>query len=149
MTVPAAQAHPQFWMNRNTVAISAAVLAAILTAIGQFKGSTFGDEWPAWLIELAAIAITTVLVFWLVVPRALGSANASVIARTALVLGVIGFLSLIVFWLGLPTVLAAGAAYLAANVDRAARAVHRGMAMATLALAGVTVVLAVVIAFIG
>jgi hypothetical protein len=149
MTMPAAQAHPQFWMNRNTVAIGAGVLAAILTAIGQFKGSTFSDEWPAWLIELAAIAIATIVVFWLVVPRTLRGANARMIARTALILGVVGVLSLVVFWLGLPTVLAAGAAYLAANVDRTAMGANRGIAMGTLALAGVTVVLAIVIAFVG
>ena len=148
MTTPAAQTHPRFWMNRSAMAIAAAAAAAALTAIGQFKGSTVGDEWGAWLIELAAIVIATGLVFWLVVPRSLDSSN-KVIARNALVLGVIGFLSLVVFWLGLPTVLAAGAAYLAANVDRASTGRQRGFTIAALVLAGVTVVLAVAIAFVG
>jgi hypothetical protein len=147
MTTPAAPAHPRLWMNRNAVAVTAAVVAAALTAIGQFKDSTVGAEWGAWLIELAAIVLAAGVVFWLVVPRSLAGSTA-VIARTALILGVLGFLSLVVFWLGLPTVLAAGAAYLAANTDRPSGRQH-GFTVAALMLAGVTVVLAIIIAFVG
>jgi hypothetical protein len=136
-------------MNRIAVAGAAAALAAVLTAIGQFKGSTFTADWPAWLLELAAIAIATGLVFWLAVPLTLRAGDPRATTRTAVILSVVGFLTLVVFWLGLPTVIAAGAAYLAANVLAGVAGLARVLAIAALAVAGLTVTLAVVLAFIG
>jgi hypothetical protein len=71
------------------------------------------------------------------------------VSRDALILGVVGFLSLVVFWLGLPTVLAAGSAFLAADAHQHATGRQRRLTIASLALAAVTVLLAVLFAILG
>ncbi len=148
MTVPAAHMHPQLWMNRYAVAGGGFVLAAILTAIGTFRDST-SNAWSDYLVVLAIALVATIVVFWLIVPQVMKGAKAGTIGMTALILGVVGFLSLSVFWIGLPAVLAAGAAYLATNVDRHTSGMPRTMAVGAIVLAAVTVVLAIVLAIVG
>jgi hypothetical protein len=149
MTTPAAHAHPQFVLSGPVVGTAAAVVASLLTAIGQFKGSTFGDEVGAWMVVVAAIVVATVVVFAVVVPRTLRHSDAGTVSRNALIIAVVGFLSLVVFWLGLPTVLAAGSAFLAADAHQHATGRQRRLTIASLSLAAVTVLLAVLLAFLG
>jgi hypothetical protein len=82
------------------------------------------------------------IVFWVVVPRV------NRLGRGALILAILGAIAIIVFWLGIPVVLAGGAALLALEARRASADDAR-LATPALALAGLTVVAAVVFAFVG
>lgn len=120
--------------------------ALVLTAIGTFwdlsGNDTAGrDSFVSHYLPVVAIVIVaTALVFGLVVRTA--SASSSMATR-ALVLGVLGLLTVLVFWTGLPAVLAFGAVALALG------SASEGRSKVALALAAVTLGLAVVAAIVG
>jgi hypothetical protein len=89
------------------VALGAIATAALLAAWG-----TFGEETHAtreYLVVLAVIGVSTLVVFGWAVPRALHS---PAVGWTAIVLGALGLVTVAAFWSGLPPVLASGAALL-------------------------------------
>ena len=122
-------------------------VAIMLTAIGTFvdfvgadsRDDSFSDFWPlAVFIVLAAL-----LVFGLVV-RSASPGNAGM---RALVLGVLAVLSILVFWSGLPAVLAFAAFTCSLVAGRGGAS--SWMPKAGLALAGLALVAATVLAFTG
>jgi len=125
--------------RRLPIALASFGLSAALTAIGTFRGDD-DHAWRQWLIILAIAVVATAIVFWVVVPRIEN------LDRGALVLAIVGALTIIVFWVGIPVVLAGGATLLALEArDRAAT----GLSTAALAIAGLTVIAAVALAFLG
>ena len=118
-------------------------LSAVLTAIGTFSGGN-DHGWREYLITLGIVVVAAAIVFGLVV-RTAAAGNA---ARRALVLGILAALSFVVFWAGIPSVLAAGAVA-CALIDRDRTGHFDGSDKAALGLSAVTVVAAVVLAFIG
>jgi hypothetical protein len=126
---------------RAPLALASFALSAALTAIGTFSGDD-DNQWRQWLIVLGIAALTTLIVFWVVVPRV------NRLGRGALILAILGAIAIIVFWLGIPVVLAGGAALLALEARRAS-ADDAQLATPALALAGLTVIAAVVFAFVG
>jgi hypothetical protein len=125
--------------RRTTFAFGSLALSAILTAVGTFRGEN-ENEWRSWLIVLAIAAVATAIVFWVVIPR-IGNLD-----RGSLILAILGALTIVVFWAGLPVVLAGGATLLALEArDRAAS----NLSTAALAIAGLTVIAAVLLAFFG
>jgi hypothetical protein len=125
--------------RRLPIALGSFALSAVLTAIGTFRGD---DEhaWREWLIVLAIAAVVTAVVFWAVVPR-IGNLD-----RGALILAIIGAVTIIVFWAGVPVVIAGGAVLLALEGRAHART---GLSTAALGIAALTVIAAVVLAFVG
>jgi hypothetical protein len=90
-------------MTRTGTAPVAAVstaFAALLAAWGTF-GET-EDHWGAYLAVLAIIAVGSLVVFAVVVPRVERAGAVGV------VLSALAILTIAVFWSGLPVVLAAG-----------------------------------------
>jgi hypothetical protein len=126
---------------RAPFALASFALSAALTAIGTFSGDD-DNQWRQWLIVLGIAALATLIVFWVVVPRV------NRLGRGALILAILGAIAIIVFWLGIPVVLAGGAALLALEARRAS-ADDAQLATPALALAGLTVIAAVVFAFVG
>jgi hypothetical protein len=126
---------------RAPLALASFALSAALTAIGTFGGDD-DNQWRQWLIVLGIAALATLIVFWVVVPRV------NRLGRGALILAILGAIAIIVFWLGIPVVLAGGAALLALEARRAPADDAR-LATPALALAGLTVIAAVVFAFVG
>jgi len=125
--------------RRLPIALASFALSAALTAIGTFRGDN-DHAWRQWLIVLAIAAVATAIVFWVVIPRIEN------LDRGALILAIVGALTIIVFWVGIPVVLAGGATLLALEArDRAAT----GLSTAALAIAGLTVIAAVALAFLG
>jgi hypothetical protein len=125
--------------RRLPIALASFALSAALTAIGTFRGDN-DHAWRQWLIVLAIAAVATAIVFWVVIPRIEN------LDRGALILAIVGALTIIVFWAGVPVVLAGGATLLALEArDRAAT----GLSTAALAIAGLTVIAAVALAFLG
>jgi uncharacterized membrane protein len=125
-------------------------LAALATAIGTFFDVTGNDPGNndnsaiEYLITLGIIVVAAALVFGLVVRTAsVRSAGAR-----SLVLGILGVLSIVVFWAGLPCVLAAGAAS-CGLAARSANGQISGVGKAGIALAAVTGVAAMLLAFTG
>ncbi len=117
-------------------------LALVLTAVGTF-GDLVGDistehGWGEYAAVAGIIAVATALVFGLVV-RTATPANAG--AR-AIVLGVLSLLTVLFFWTGLPAVLGFGA--IACAVLSRSR-----LAKAAMALAGIAIAAAGVLAIIG
>jgi hypothetical protein len=126
---------------RAPLALASFALSAALTAIGTFSGDD-DNQWRQWLIVLGIAALATLIVFWVVVPRV------NRLGRGALILAILGAIAIIVFWLGIPVVLAGGAALLALEARRTSADDAR-LATPALALAGLTVIAAVVFAFVG
>jgi hypothetical protein len=125
--------------RRFPLAFGSFALSAVLTAVGTFRGDN-ENESGSWLIVLAIAAVATAIVFWVVIPR-IGNLD-----RGALILALVGALTIIVFWAGLPVVFAGGATLLALEArNRAAT----GLSTAALAIAALTVIAAVVLAFFG
>jgi hypothetical protein len=112
----------------------------VLTAIGTFSGNDT-HQWRQWLIVLGISAAATLIVFWVIVPRI------HRLGRGALILAVVGAISIIVFWLGIPVVIAGGAALLGLEARRTEPNEAR-LATPAIALAALTVVAAVVFAFV-
>jgi len=125
--------------TRNRFALCSILIAGILTAIGTF--SEGDEEFWTWLVVVAIFLVGAGIVFWLVVPRV------ERFGRGALILAIVGVISLVVFWTGLPPVLAGGAALLALIARE--RGTETGMATGALVLAGLTVIAAAVVAFVG
>jgi hypothetical protein len=95
--------NPQPLPPRLTAATAAVAVAAAaaLGAWGSFgDGGDFGDYWPVLLV----IGVIAVIVFGLVVPRAVRGAWPA--ARTGLILSVLGLLTVAVFWSGAPPIFA-------------------------------------------
>jgi hypothetical protein len=125
--------------RRLSFALGSFALSAVLTAVGTFRGDN-ENEGRTWLIVLAIAAVATAIVFWVVIPR-IGNLN-----RGALILAIVGAVTIVVFWAGLPVVVAGGATLLALEArERAAT----GQSTAALAIAALTVIAAVVLAFFG
>jgi hypothetical protein len=125
--------------RRLPIVLGSFALSAVLTAIGSFRGDN-ENEWRSWLIVLAIAAVVTVIVFWVVIPR-IGNLD-----RGALILAIVGAVTIIVFWAGVPVPIAGGATLLALEArERAAT----GLSTAALAIAGLTVIAAVVLALFG
>ena len=125
--------------RRVPIALASFALSAALTAIGSFRGSGT-DEFRSWLIVLAIAAAVTAIVFWAIVPR-IGNLD-----RGSLILAIIGAVTIAVFWAGVPVPIAGGAALLALEARKRAAT---GLSTAALALAGLTAIAAVVLAFAG
>jgi hypothetical protein len=125
---------------RVPFAVGAFALSAVLTAIGTFSGNDT-HQWRQWLIVLGISAAATLIVFWVIVPRI------HHLGRGALILAVVGAISIIVFWLGIPVVIAGGAALLGLEARRTEPNEAR-LATPAIALAALTVVAAVVFAFV-
>ena len=89
------------------------LLSAILTAILIARDTNNGPAWRVGLILAAIVVALTVLIFGLVVRRALRRESARASAWTALVLGVGAVASLVVFWLAVPPVFGVAALMLA------------------------------------
>lgn len=117
--------------------------SAVLTAIGSFRGDTDHTvgEW-AFTVGLAVVAAA--IVFGLVV-RTAPKGNAG---RRALILGVVSLLSVAVFWAGITTVIGA-AALACALIERDTRGDTGGMSKAGIALAALSTVAVVWLAFTG
>ena len=126
---------------RAPIALAAFALSAVLTAIGTLSGDD-DHALRAWLIVLGISAVATLIVFWVIVPRIHN------LGRGALILAILGAIAIVVFWLGIPVVLAGGSALLATEARRRDPAGAR-LATPALALAALTVVAAVVLAFVG
>jgi hypothetical protein len=116
------------------------VVSAVLTAIGSFSGDD-DHQWRQWLIVLAISAIATVVVFGIIVPRIEN------LPRGAMILAIIGAVTIVVFWLGLPVVFAGAAVLLVYEARR--RAVTSIALSVAAALAALTTIAAVVLAFVG
>jgi hypothetical protein len=117
-------------------------LALVLTAIGTF-GDLVGESstehgWGEYAAVVGIVAVATALVFGLVV-RTATPADAG---TRAIVLGVLAVLSVLVFWTGLPAVLAFGAIACAVTS-------RSGLAKVAMALAGIAIVGAGVLAVVG
>jgi hypothetical protein len=125
--------------RRLPIALASFALSAALTAIGSFRGSG-SHEGRSWLIVLVIAAAVTAIVFWVIVPR-IGNLD-----RGSLILAILGAVTIVVFWAGVPVPIAGGAALLA--LEARARAAT-GSSTAALAIAGLTVIAAVVLAFAG
>jgi hypothetical protein len=125
--------------RRVPIALASFALSAGLTAIGSFRGSGT-HEWRSWLIVLAISAAVTAIVFWAIVPR-IGNLD-----RGSLILAIIGAVAIVVFWAGVPVPIAGGAALLA--LEARERAATRSNT-AALAIAGLTVIAAIALAFAG
>jgi hypothetical protein len=127
-------------MRREAIATVSIAVAVALAAIGSYRGD---DEHATrqFLIVCVIILVAAGIVFWIVVPRI------DRLGRGALILAIIGAVSIVLFWTGVPPVLAGGATVLALGARELGT--DRGMATAALALAALTVVAAVVIAFVG
>ena len=121
----------------------AVLLSAILTAILIARDANNGPAWRVGLILAAIVVALTVLIFGLVVRRALRRESARASAWTALVLGVGAVASLVVFWLAVPPVFGVAALMLAR--DARDRRPFRGEAVA--AISAVLAVLGTVAAF--
>ncbi len=115
-------------------------LSAVLTAIGSFSGND-DHAWRQWLIVCAVAAVATAIVFWVVVPRI------DNLGRGALILAIVGAITIVLFWLGLPAVIAGGASLLALEARK--RSVGASLGTAALALAALTVAVALLLAFFG
>ncbi|KAA1417011.1 hypothetical protein F0U44_17685 [Nocardioides humilatus] len=96
-------------------------LSVVLTAIGTFwsplanyEATQSGEDFIAYLVVIAVIAVAAAVVFGLVVRKAPAGGGR---VRTA-VLSVLSVLSIAVFWAGLPMVFAGGAACLAMENPR-------------------------------
>ena len=121
----------------------AVLLSAILTAVLIARDTNNGPAWRVGLILAAIVVALTVLIFGLVVRRALRRESARASAWTALVLGVGAVASLVVFWLAVPPVFGVAALMLAR--DARDRRPFRGEAVA--AISAVLAVLGTVAAF--
>ena len=119
------------------------LLSAILTAVLIARDTNNGPAWRVGLILAAIVVALTVLIFGLVVRRALRRESARASAWTALVLGVGAVASLVVFWLAVPPVFGVAALMLAR--DARDRRPFRGEAVA--AISAVLAVLGTVAAF--
>lgn len=126
--------------RRVPFALGSFALSSVLTAIGSFRGNN-DHEWRSWLIILAIAAAATAIVFWVVVPRI------NSLGRGALILAIVGAITIVVFWLGLPVVIAGGAALF--GLEARERAIGASLGTAALAIAALTVIAAVVLAFAG
>ena len=131
------------------LAVLGFAVSAVLTALGTFwdfndndksEDHSFGD----YAIVLGIAAVAAVIVFGLVVRTAADG----VPGRRSAILGVVAVVSIVVFWAGLPAVLAAGA-IATALLDRDKTGRFGNASKAGLALAGLALVAAVVLAFIG
>jgi hypothetical protein len=123
--------------------------SAVLTAAGTFwdltdNESGSGHSADEYLIVLGTSAVMLAIVFGLVV-RAAERGNAG---RRSAVLGVVGFLSNAVFWAGFPAVIAAGSLACALTQKDRDRSFSAG-SKAGLALSGLTVAAAVMLAIVG
>lgn len=92
------------------------ILAALFAATGTFKEQTglFEAELTRehvtdYLLLVLAILVVTILVFWLVVGRAVRNGRPS---TTGLILSVLGILAVVVSWSGLPAILGTAGAFL-------------------------------------
>lgn len=110
------------------------ILAALFAATGTFKEQTglfqaelTREHLTDYLLLVLAILVVTILVFWLVVGRAVRSGRPS---TTGLVLSVLGILSIIVVWSGLPAILGTGGAFLGMEARKAGA--KKGQATAAL-----------------
>jgi hypothetical protein len=133
---PSASGSPR----RAAFAVGALVLTAILLAVGAFRGDD--DDVGYYLVALAIAAVTTGVVFWVIVPRVTN------LGAGALVLAIIGLVTLVVFWLGIPVPFAAGAGLLALEA-RGSQPGSDTRASIALVLAVLVVAAAIVFAFIG
>jgi len=131
-------------------AAAGVALSAVLTTIGTFSDASENNVLRREFVTLGIILAVAAATFWVTrraIIRAHGDADRT--ARAGVVMAIVAFLSLIVFWAGLPSVLAAGATALAFEAhSRRAGYWGRGPVV-TLALSGLTVLLACVAAFIG
>ena len=125
---------------RLPFALGSFLVSAALTAIGSFSGDD-DHQWRQWLIVLAISAVATVVVFGLILPRIEN------LARGAVILAVVGAVTIVVFWLGLPVVFAGAAALLVLEGRR--RGVTSIALPVAAALAALTTIAAVVLAFVG
>jgi hypothetical protein len=127
-------------VRRPEVAALSVVIAFVLTAIGTFRGDD-DHATRQYLIVGLVILVAAALIFGVVVPRI------DSLGRGALIMGIIAVLSIVVFWLGLPPIFAGAAAIL--GLDALAEEKEPQLAKVGLALAGLTVVAATIIAFVG
>jgi hypothetical protein len=125
---------------RLPFALGSFLVSAVLTAIGSFSGDD-DHQWRQWLIVLVVSAVATVVVFGLILPRIEN------LARGAVILAVVGAVTIVVFWLGLPVVFAGAAALLVFEARR--RGVTSVALPVAAALAALTTIAAVVLAFVG
>jgi hypothetical protein len=90
----------------RVLAVGALGMAAAigLTAYGTFAGADRATESAYWIVVGISAAVA-VLVFGLIVPRALRDGDAGRRARTGLITSLIALLSVAVFWSGLPPIL--------------------------------------------
>lgn len=117
------------------------ILAALFAATGTFREQTglfqaelTREHLTEYLLLVLAILVVTILVFWLVVGRAVRSRRPS---TTGLVLSVLGILSMVVFWSGLPAVLGTGGAFLGTEGRKAETG--KGLATAALVVGAVAI----------
>lgn len=123
--------------------IVAFVLAALFAATGTFKEETglfraelTGEKLTEYMLLVLVILVVTVLIFWLVVRRALGSDRPG---TAGTVLSALGIVSVVVFWSGLPAILGTGGAFLGMEARDATAG--RGWALAAIVLGAAAVVL--------
>ena len=128
-------------MDRRTgIAAASVALAIVLLAIGAYGGDE--EDATRYFLVASAIAIAVALVlFWGIIPRITRP------GRGGLIFGILAVISLVVFWLGLPVPLAGAAAVL--GLAARERGSETGKGTAALALAAISVVVAVVFAFLG
>jgi hypothetical protein len=125
--------------RRTGIAAASVALAIVLLAIGAYSGDE--DDTGYFLVASAIVIAVAVVLFWGIVPR---------ITRPGLgglIIGVLAVVWLVVFWFGLPSPLAGAAAVLGHGARDSGSEAGKGTA--ALALAAITVVAAVVFAFIG
>jgi hypothetical protein len=107
-------------------ALAAGVLAMGVLALQYVVARPQDDALREFLVVTGLIAVSTAVVFGLVVPRALARGGS---APVALALSLLGLLLAAAYWSGLPPVLALGGVVLA---RRSASAEGSGMARAAL-----------------
>lgn len=119
------------------------VLAALFAATGSFKEESgyfraelTTEKLTEYLLLVAVILVVTVLIFWLVVRRALGGERSGIVGS---VLGLLGILSVVVFWSGLPAIFGTGGTFL--GMEARDSAMGKGWALAAIVLGAAAIVL--------
>lgn len=128
--------------------VAGAVLSAALSAVGSFTdltdNSTAEHSVGQYLVTVGVIAVAALVV----IATAGKGGSGRRPGRAAVLHGVIGLLTIVLFWTGLPPVLAAGA-IACALAERDRLGSFGGGSGTGLALAGLTLTAASVLAVVG
>lgn len=89
--------------------VAAVVFSVTLTAVGTFTGEREDTQVDFYWVNVVLAALTAMIVFGVVVRRALDGEDVDTMSRRAQLLGALALVLLVVFWTGVPQVLAVAA----------------------------------------